>query len=198
MRSEPGLKPLLVLGLAPLAGALVTLSLAPFDLWPAGILSCVLYVYLLSTCTASQALWRGWLYGLGLFGTGVSWVYVSIHVHGHASVPLAAGLTALFCAGLALFQALFAWSYVQFVRPLPGGMLVGFPALWVLFEWLRGWVFTGFPWLYLGYAHVGTWISWLGADHRRTGLPRSSVRCRAPACSWPGAAGNPSPAPPMR
>jgi apolipoprotein N-acyltransferase len=159
MRSENSLQPLFVLVWALLAGALVTLSLAPFDVWPAGILSCSLYAYLLCTCTARQAVWRGWLYGLGLFGSGVSWVYVSIHVHGHASVPLAAGLTALFCAALALFHAAFAWCYVQFVRPLPGGMLVGFPALWVLFEWLRDWLFTGFPWLYLGYAHAGTWIS---------------------------------------
>ncbi|MEH6634397.1 MAG: apolipoprotein N-acyltransferase [Halioglobus sp.] len=159
MSPETGLRPLIVLILAPLAGALVTLSLAPFGLWPAGILSCVLYAYLLSTCSASQALWRGWLYGLGMFGTGVSWVYVSIHVHGHASIPLAILLTVVFCAGLSLLHALFAWCYVRFVRPLPGGMLVGFPALWVLFEWLRGWLLTGFPWLYLGYAHVETWIS---------------------------------------
>ncbi|HEY6131952.1 MAG TPA: apolipoprotein N-acyltransferase [Halioglobus sp.] len=159
MHSEPGLHPLLVVVSALLAGILVTLSLAPFDFWPAGILSCIVYVYLLSTCNAREALWRGWLYGLGMFGTGVSWVYVSIHVHGHAGIPLAAGLTALFCAALALFQALFAWCYVQFVRPLPGGMLVGFPALWVLFEWLRDWLFTGFPWLYLGYAHLQTWLS---------------------------------------
>lgn len=159
MRTETGLNPLLVLVLAPVAGALVTLSLAPFDLWPAGILSCAAYAYLLCTCSARQALWRGWLYGLGMFGTGVSWVYVSIHVHGYASVPLAIFLTALFCAGLALLHALFAWCYVRFVRPLPGGMLVGFPALWVLFEWLRDWLLTGFPWLYLGYAHVETWLS---------------------------------------
>jgi apolipoprotein N-acyltransferase len=159
MRSEPRINPLFVLALAPVAGALVTLSLAPFDLWPAGIVSCVLYSYLLCTCSARQGLWRGWLYGLGMFGSGVSWVYVSIHVHGHAGIPLAAGLTALFCAGLALLHALFAWCYIRFVRPLPGGMLVGFPALWVLFEWLRGWLLTGFPWLYLGYAHVGTSIS---------------------------------------
>ncbi|MEM9257578.1 MAG: apolipoprotein N-acyltransferase [Pseudomonadota bacterium] len=159
MDAETRLSPRQVLLVAPLAGALVTLSLAPFDIWPAGIFSCVLYAYLLSTCSAGQALWRGWLYGLGMFGTGVSWVYVSIHVHGHASVPLAIGLTALFCAGLALLQSLFAWCYVQLVRPLPGGMLVGFPALWVLFEWLRDWLLTGFPWLYLGYAHLGTWIS---------------------------------------
>jgi apolipoprotein N-acyltransferase len=153
------LHPAAVLLLAPLAGTLLTLSLAPFDLWPAGILSCVLCAWLLSTCDPGQAARRGWLYGAGLFGSGVSWVYVSIHVHGHASVPLALFLTTLFCAGLALFHALFAWCYVSWVRPLPGGMLIGFPTLWVLFEWLRSWLLTGFPWLYLGYAHLDTWIA---------------------------------------
>jgi len=162
MRPESGLSPLLVLVLSPLAGALVTLSLAPFDVWPAGILSCALYAWLLSTCNPAQGLWRGWLYGLGMFGTGVSWIYVSIHDHGNASAPLAAGLTAFFCAGMALYHALFGWAYVRFVRPLPGGMLVGFPALWVLIEWLRGWFLTGFPWLYLGYAHVETSLSGWG------------------------------------
>ena len=162
MRPESGLSPLLVLALSPLAGALITLSLAPFDLWPAGILSCALYAWLLSTCSPAQGLWRGWLFGLGLFGTGVSWIYVSIHVHGGASVPLAAGLTAFFCAGMALYHALFAWIYVRFVRTLPGGMLLGFPALWVLIEWTRGWFLTGFPWLYLGYAHVETSLSGWG------------------------------------
>ncbi len=153
------LHPLLVLLLAPAAGALVTLSLAPFDLWPLGILSCALYGYLLCLCNTREAIWRGWLYGLGLFGSGASWVYVSIHVHGYASVPLATVLTLAFCAGLALLHALFAWCYVRWVRALPGGMLLGFPALWVLFEWLRSWLLTGFPWLYLGYAHLDTWIA---------------------------------------
>ncbi len=155
----PGLSPLLIILLAPLSGSLVTLSLAPFDWWPAGIASCSLLAWLLSTCGSGQAFWRGWLYGLGLFGTGASWVYVSIHVHGHASAILAGILTALFCAGLALVLALFAWCYARFIRSLPGGMLIGFPALWVLFEWGRSWLLTGFPWLYLGYAHIDTWIS---------------------------------------
>ena len=89
MLSKPSaLPPLLVLVLAPLAGALVTASLAPFDWWPAGILSCALFAYLLAACSPGQAFWRGWLYGLGLFGTGVSWVYVSIHVHGPANIVL--------------------------------------------------------------------------------------------------------------
>ncbi len=153
------LRPRQILLLAPAAGALVTLSLAPWTLWPAGILSCAVYAWLLSTCSPGQAAWRGWLFGLGMFGSGVSWVYVSIHVYGNAGAPLAALLTALFCAGLALLHALFGWIYARLVRPLPGGMLAGFPALWVLFEWLRGWLLTGFPWLYLGNAHVDTWIA---------------------------------------
>lgn len=158
-QNDQPLRPLLVLALAPLAGALVTASLAPYDVWPAGIASCALYAYLLCSCTVRAAVWRGWLFGLGLFGSGASWVYVSIHVYGYASVPLALFLTFLFCAGLALLHALFAWCYVRYIRALPGGMLLGFGALWVLFEWLRSWLLTGFPWLYLGYGHIDTPIS---------------------------------------
>jgi apolipoprotein N-acyltransferase len=148
-----------VLVLAPLAGALLTLSLAPFDIWPAAILGCAVYAYLLAGCTPRQALGRGWLFGIGLFGSGSSWVYVSIHVYGNASPLLAGALTLLFCAGLALLHALQAWVYARFVRILPGGMLIGFASLWVLFEWLRSWLLTGFPWLYLGYAHIDTWLA---------------------------------------
>ncbi|MEM7691483.1 MAG: apolipoprotein N-acyltransferase [Pseudomonadota bacterium] len=144
---------------APLGGMSITLSLAPFDLWPTAILGCALLAYLLAGCNTSQALWRGWLFGLGMFGSGCSWVYVSIHVYGHAGVPLAALLTFLFCAGLALLHAAQAWLYVRVVRPLPGGMLLGFAALWVFGEWTRTWLLTGFPWMYLGYAHVNTWLA---------------------------------------
>ena len=71
--------------LAAFAGALVTLSLAPHDIWPAAIASLCLYMGLLHNCTSRRALLLGWLYGLGLFGTGASWVYVSIHEHGQSS-----------------------------------------------------------------------------------------------------------------
>ncbi len=143
--------------LALFAGSLITLSLAPYNLWPAAILSCCLYMGLLRKCTVHLAAWRGWLYGIGLFGTGASWIYVSIHDHGNAGVLLAGFLTALFCAGLASMHALLAWIYARFLRDLMAGMLVGFPALWVLFEWVRSWLFTGFPWLYIGYATLDTW-----------------------------------------
>ncbi len=143
--------------LALFAGSLITLSLAPYNVWPVGMLSCCLLLALLRHCTPRAAFFYGWLYGLGMFGTGASWVYVSIHVHGNASVWLAGFLTLLFAAGLALLQGVFAWLYVKLFRDLMAGMLLGFPALWVIFEWLRSWLLTGFPWLYLGYSGLDTW-----------------------------------------
>ena len=137
------------------AGACATLALAPFSLWPFALLSPALLWWLLRGQTARQACTRGWLYGLGFFGAGVSWVYVSIHQYGGAPVLLAGGLTFGFCAALALLFALQAWLGARFFTHPRHGWL-GFIALWWLFEWLRSWLLTGFPWLYLGYAFTDT------------------------------------------
>lgn len=140
--------------LAVAAGALITLSLAPFTIWPLGLVSLGLLVWLLDPLTPAQAALRGWCYGLGLFGAGTSWVYVSIHVYGHATVPLAVFLTALFSAGLALFTAVTWYGYARWIRDCPTGNTVGFAAVFTLGEWWRGWFLTGFPWLYVGYGHL--------------------------------------------
>ena len=146
--------------LALIAGALMPLSFAPYDFWPAGIASLLLLLVCLESISSKQAILVGWLYGLGMFGAGVSWVYVSIHQFGQAPIPLAAFLTLLFSATLALlFCATFTYSYVRFFAAKRWGMLLGFPALWVLFEWSRSWVFTGFPWLFLGYGYTDTWLA---------------------------------------
>src|SRR5690554_7760458 len=95
--------------LALIAGTLTTLSFTPFDLWPLGLLSIALLYQGLRHLNGRQALWRGWCWGLGLFLSGVSWIYISIHVHGYASPPLAGLLTGGLVAGLALIPALTAW-----------------------------------------------------------------------------------------
>lgn len=145
--------PTLLRWLAPvLAGALFMPGLAPLALWPSAILSIACLVYLLHRQSTRSAFFTGWLYGAGFFGTGASWIYVSIHVYGHATPPLAAALTGLFCLGLAVLTGLQASLYVRLADPAgaaPGVLL--FAALWVLFEWLRSWLLTGFPWLYAGY-----------------------------------------------
>jgi apolipoprotein N-acyltransferase len=97
---------------------------------------------------------RAWSFGVGMFGTGASWVYVSIHQYGSAPVPLAGVLTLLFCLGLALFPAFTFWAWARWLRERPGGVLFGFTAAWVLGEWWRGWFLTGFPWLYAGYSQL--------------------------------------------
>lgn len=139
-----------------LSGALLTLSFAPFGLWLLGLLALALYHGLLQQLLPWQAARRSFWFGLGLFSSGTSWVYVSIHIYGAAPVPLAALLTGLFCLGLALFFFLFGYVYARWLRTAPGGPVLGFAGAWVLMDWLRSWLLTGFPWLYPGYAYLDT------------------------------------------
>lgn len=138
--------------LAAAAGILTTLTASPFELWWLGPVAAGLIYLGIHTLTPGQAALRGWSYGLGLFGSGASWVYVSIHDYGYTGVPLALLLTVLFVAGLALFPAVTLWLY----RRLTGPRLawLSFAGAWVLGEWLRTWLFTGFPWLLLGTSQV--------------------------------------------
>lgn len=147
--------------LAVVAGVLTTLAFAPFDWWPLGLLSIALLYQGLQHLAPRQAALRGWCWGLGLFASGVSWVYISIHVHGFASPLLAGLLTGLFVTGLALVIALTAWLWARWLRPAQAGWLscLGFAALWVGQEIFRGWFLTGFPWLYQGYIHTDTWLA---------------------------------------
>lgn len=133
-----------------LCGASASLAFAPFSLPLFAVLSAAGFWLLIRDVTPRQALLRGWLFGLGFFGAGTSWVYVSIHTYGNAPVPLAAGLTLLFCAALGSLFAVQAWVGTRWFRGRSAWL--GFIALWWLFEWLRSWFLTGFPWLYLGYA----------------------------------------------
>ncbi len=147
--------------LALVAGGLTTLSFAPFKLWPTGLLSAALLYQGLRLLSGRQAWLRGWCWGVGLFLSGVSWVYISIHVHGYAPPALAALLTGLFVGGLALIPALMAWLWVRWLRPQhqPWLACFGFAALWVAQEFFRSWFLTGFPWLYQGYAHTDNWLA---------------------------------------
>lgn len=147
--------------LAILTGFLITTSMAPYNWWPMALVSLFALIYLLQGITAKRAFWRGWFVGLGLFGSGASWVYVSIHLYGGATVPLAIFLTVLFCAGIAFLLSFTSVLYVRFLRDLPAGTLLGFPAIWVLGEWLRSWLFSGFPWLLVGYSQTeGPLAAW--------------------------------------
>jgi len=143
--------------LALLGGAVMPLSLAPFYIATAAFGSILLLLFAIHKVSSKKAFLVGYLYGLAQFGVGVSWIYVSIHEFGNASAMLAGLLTALFVFTLALFPAFVTWLTVTFFkRHFYVKNILAFPAIWVLIEILRGWIFTGFPWLYLGYSQIET------------------------------------------
>lgn len=142
--------------MAPVAGALVPLSLAPYSWWAVGLLSVALLAAATYRESARSCLLLGLFFGFGMYGFGASWVYISINQFGSTSVPLALLLTSLFVAGLALCFSLPFYVYGRWFNKSTLSLLLGFPAIWVLNEWARSWFLTGFPWLYIGYAHLET------------------------------------------
>ena len=159
------------------AGLACVSGFAPFGVFIVPVLAlAVLFVLWSRADNPRAAGWLGFAFGLGLFGVGIGWIYVALHDYGNMPLLLALPATLLFAAFLALYQALAGYAQVRlpalsgavFGSPEQGGRLlrktapgipvavslcVLMPAVWVLAEWLRGTLFTGFPWLTLGYAH---------------------------------------------
>lgn len=143
------------LGAAALLGAAGVLAFAPFGLFWLAPLVCLGFFLLLGrAATVRQAFLTGWAYGCGFFLFGVSWIYVSLSVFGGMPSWLAGIATLLFCFTLALFPALAAAAFKRWRPAARWRQALFFAALLVLADWLRSWVFTGFPWLALGYSQA--------------------------------------------
>jgi apolipoprotein N-acyltransferase len=137
------------------AGALGVAGFAPLGAWPlAGASLVLLFALFLRTASARAGFLVGFAWGLGFFLVGVSWVYVSLSVYGDMVPWLAALATLLFCAFLALFPAAVGALQARWPLPLAQRALVLLPVLWGVSEWVRGGIFTGFPWLVIGYSQV--------------------------------------------
>ena len=161
------------------AGAVLPFALAPFGLFPLMLVSAGALFWILGrTRTGVGAFWAGWWFGVGKYGVGASWIYVSIHVFGAAPPALATALVALFVAGMALFTGVLGLMF-HGVRGPPGpqgiphragtrtaaahsappaGIVdaLAFATLWTALEWVLTWFLTGFPWLFAGYAFIDT------------------------------------------
>lgn len=137
---------------------------APFSFWPVVPLGVAVLLFNLAKGNDKQAKVHGFIFGLGWFGAGLSWVHVSIADFGGLPLAGSLGLMLLLCAYLALFPALVADALKRRFKPVYWPLAL--PFFWLLAEWLRSWLFTGFPWLSLGYSQInsplGGWIPVIG------------------------------------
>ncbi len=147
---------LLKLVIAFTCGAVTVSGFAPYQLFFIPLLTLAIVFYLLvKTSSVKQSLLLGYFFGLGLFGFGVSWLHISINLFGGVSFIMAIAFTLLLILFLSLYPALVAWVTFRYRRCRTYvRLIVILPAVWTLAEWFRSWIFTGFPWLNLGYSQT--------------------------------------------
>jgi apolipoprotein N-acyltransferase len=137
------------------AGLLAVSGFAPFSFFPLPVIAlAVLFTQWRHAGNARAAAKIGGAFGFGLYGAGISFIYVALHDYGGMNFLLAALVTALAGVFLALYTALA--GYVQAIWRGPQWMrlVIVMPAVWALSEWLRGHAFTGFPCMVAGYSQV--------------------------------------------
>jgi apolipoprotein N-acyltransferase len=149
---------------AALAGLCSLFSFAPFGAWPLQLLLLAFLFYQVGMDTSvRRATWIGWAFGLGWSVAGMHWLYIAMNRFGGLAAPLAALAILLLAAYMGLFAAFAtgfaAWLRRRWALPVASFLMLCLPVTWALSEWMRGWVFTGFPWAASGYAHHASPLS---------------------------------------
>jgi len=144
--------------IAVLAGGALPLAFAPCDYGILAFFAPALLFWLWQQASPKYAALLGFFFGLGFFTVGTSWVFISINTYGNTPLVLSILITAIMISYLALFPALNGYLLQRFFQSTPITLkaLGVFPALWVLLEVLREFLFSGFPWLSLGYSQINT------------------------------------------
>jgi len=147
--------PVAIPALSLFLGAFLSCAFAPLEwFWLTPLILAIMFHLLTRAKNWFHAALRFWLFGMGLFLSGVSWVYISIHVFGGVSMPMAAIPTFLLCLLLSCGYPLIGATFRLHLPASPRKQAIFFAALLALLDLGRGWFFTGFPWLALGYSQT--------------------------------------------
>jgi len=145
----------LALAMAALSGIATVIGFAPFGFAHLPVVTlALLFAQWNAAATRRDAAELGFAFGLGLFGAGVSWVYIALEIFGGMPTAVALFATAGFAAYLALWPAIAGYLAVRFTEQHSLARMLAAASLWTVCEWLRGWLFTGMPWLSIGYAEL--------------------------------------------
>ena len=93
------------------------------------------------------------LFAFGWFASGISWVHVSIDQFGGLPLIISLALMLLLCLYLTVFPALAAYLTARLSKNQQLNLWL-LPSFWLICEYLRSVVLTGFPWLSLGYSQI--------------------------------------------
>src|ERR1700742_2598806 len=149
------------LALAFLAGLVSALGFAPLGLWPLTLLGFAAFAWLIETAPGMRsALARGWWFGVGQFVLGLNWIATAFTFQ--AAMPAWLGWLAVVVLSfyLAVYPAAgigLAWRYG---RGSKAALILILAAAWIVTEYLRGVMFTGFAWNPVGVALIDTWLKW--------------------------------------
>ena len=141
-----------------IAGGLSVLSFAPFGWWPLQIAALALLIfYFVRVARPRDAFLLGWTFASVFLMAGTHWLVVSLHTYGGLPAWLAVLAIMLLSVSLGLLYGLALWlgAYIALRINRPGITALAIaPDCWMLADWTRSWIFTGFSWLATGYAHT--------------------------------------------
>ncbi|GAA4769513.1 apolipoprotein N-acyltransferase [Stakelama sediminis] len=156
--------------IALIAGLASATGFEPLNLWPVTLICLTVWLWLTNdAATLKSAMLRGWVFGVGLFTVGDNWIQHAFDFQEKMPPWLGYIAVVLLALYLAVYPAIAGGLIWRFGRegPVPGtrfALVAG--AAWILTEWLRGTLFTGYPWnpmavIWLpvgGVAHLASWI----------------------------------------
>ncbi|MFV0383657.1 apolipoprotein N-acyltransferase [Paracoccus sp. (in: a-proteobacteria)] len=172
------------LGIDLLLGAVAALGLAPFGVWGATVAALAVLIWRFARARPATAFWHALAAGIGWFGLALVWIVEPFLVEPEIYGWMAPFALILMAIGGALFWALPVWAAA---RICPGwrSRSAGITAALVLSDWLRGWIFTGFPWALIGHVWIDTPVAQTAAWTGAPGLSAITLTAAAlPALLW--------------